>query len=333
MPFLRPFKAGDMKKLIDVWNESLVADPINAQRFMSNIVGDPAMESRGLPVIVDEQGTIIAFAYATVSYPKSRLGERNQGAVGWLNAIGIRSDKRRMGYGLQCMKAVRDYLASYDCQSLNVAAFAPKYIMPGVDVDAYPVAPKFFKKAGFEAGSQVVSMQADLQRFQVPREIAERETEARSDGIIIETMSEEFLVSLLEFIHHDLGSGADRVIRQALGYGRNIRQIFVARDANDVIGYCMYGIYDGNPERFGPFGVRPDQRGRHLGKILLYRCMQAMREDGLLTVWFKSTIEGSPAWHLYRRAGFRNIRRFSTFVQKLPPQVTGINGKSTFLVG
>ena len=311
-----------MKTLIDTWNQSLVADPINGARFVSNIVGDPAMESKGLPVIVDENGSVIGFAYVTVSYPRARLAESNQGAVGWLNAIGIRPDKRRMGYGLQCMQAVREYLAYYDCQSLNIAAFAPKYIMPGVDVETYPEAQIFFRKMGFEPRSEVVSMQADLRTFQVPLEIAEQEAEANTHGIFIEAMSEEFLVSLLEFIHHDLGSQADQVIRQALGYGRNIQQIFVARSANDVIGYCMYGIYDGNPERFGPFGVRSDHRGWHLGKILLYRCMQAMKENGLLTAWFKSTMENSPAWHLYRRAGFRNTRRFSTFVQKLPSQTT-----------
>lgn len=317
MVFLRPFKAGDLKALIHTWNQSLVADPINEQRFVSNIVGDPAMEPRGLPVIVDEKGSVIAFAYATVSYSRSKSMESTQRAVGWLNAIGVRPDKRRMGYGLQCMQSVRDYLASYDCQSLNIAAFAPKYIMPGVDAEAYPEAPKFFQKIGFEPRAEVVSMQANLRTFQVPPEIAEQEAAVNSRGIIIEATSGEFLVSLLGFIHHDLGTQADQVIRQALGHGRNIQQIFVARDANDVIGYCMYGIYDGNPERFGPFGVRSDQRGRHLGKILLYRCMQAMKENGLLTVWFKSTTENSTAWHLYYRAGFRNIRRFSTFVQKL----------------
>ena len=307
MPYLRPFQTGDMKTLIDTWNQSLVADPINEQRFISNIIGDPAMESQGLPVIVDDAGDVIAFGYATVSWD----------AVGWINSIGVRPDKQGRGYGSQCMVALLKYLIEHHCQSVNIAAFPPNYILPGVDVEKYSGSLALFKKFGFLEGTRVVSMHADLQNFQVPVDIMEQERNLRSEGIMIESLTGEFLISLLEFIRRDLNSSAYQVIRQALAFGRNINQIFISHQDNHVMGYCMYGIYDGNLERFGPFGVREDQRGKHLGKILLYRCMQAMKAQGLAAVWFKSTIESSPAWHLYRRAGFRTTRRFVTLHRTL----------------
>lgn len=301
MPNLRLFATGDIETLMDTWNRSLEADPLNEQRFISEIVGDPAMERSGLPVVEDDDGNVIAFAYATVS----------PGGIGWINAIGVHPDQRRKGYGTQCMRAVADYFVSNRCHVARVAAFAPKYIMPGVDAAVYPAALAFFRNMGFTERDDVVSMQADLRTFHRSPEIIDHESRLSSDGVVFEPLSGEHVLSLLEFIRDDLASSAYQVIRQGLALGRNMQQIFIAREGPHIIGYCMYGIYDGNLERFGPFGVRVDQRGRHLGAVLLYRCLQAMKAQGLTTVWFKSTTEQSPAWHLYRQAGFHNVRRFT----------------------
>lgn len=307
MARLRLFATGDIKTLIDTWNGSLEEDPLNEQRFISEIIGDPAMERLGFPVVEDDDGNVIAFAYATVS----------PGGIGWINAIGVHPGQRRKGYGTQCMRAVEDYFASNRCRIARVAAFAPKYIVPGVDAAVYPAGLAFFRHMGFAERDHVVSMQADLRTFHRPLQIIGHESRLASDGVMFEPLSGEHVLSLLEFIRDDLASSAYQVIRQALAMGRNMQQIFIAREGPHIIGYCMYGIYDGNLERFGPFGVRIDQRGRHVGTVLLYCCLQAMKAQGLSTVWFKSTTEHSPAWHLYRQAGFNNVRRFTTLYRSL----------------
>ncbi|HHY10340.1 MAG TPA: GNAT family N-acetyltransferase, partial [Firmicutes bacterium] len=94
--------------------------------------------------------------------------------------------------------------------------------------------------------------------------------------------------------------------------------IFVARDEmGRIVGFCLHGAYEGIPERFGPFGVGPDQRGQGLGKILLNICLAAMRAQGLHGAWFLWTGETSPAGYLYTATGFEITRQFHVCQKEL----------------
>lgn len=77
-----------------------------------------------------------------------------------------------------------------------------------------------------------------------------------------------------------------------------------------IVGFALYAAYRGIPERFGPFGVDPGQRGTGLGKILLHLTMTRMRAEGLHSSWFLWTGAASPAYHLYAKAGYEITRKF-----------------------
>jgi len=48
-----------------------------------------------------------------------------------------------------------------------------------------------------------------------------------------------------------------------------------------------------------------------LGKILLYRCLEQMRSQGMHGAWFLWTGLEEPAGHLYTRVGFHVSRTFA----------------------
>ena len=316
MTAVRSYQSGDIAALVTTWNQILVHDPVNQERFAASILCDPNMEAEGFSVI-PEAGGIAAFAYASVrrrTFSEEGAAERD---VGWINAFGVHPVRRRQGLGAQCMEAAFAYLRLKGCHTIRVGAFVPYYIAPGVDLEAYPAAGEFLLALGFQRESELVSMQASLLHFTVPPDVETVQSRLLEAGVQFEALTADFLLDLLNFIRRNFQADAAQVIQNALRNGGRMSQIFIARENRAVIGYCMYGLYDGNLERFGPFGVRADQRRRNVGKVLLYRCMEAMQAQGLRTVWFKSASEASPAAQLYRRAGFQTVRRFHTFSKPL----------------
>ncbi len=56
------------------------------------------------------------------------------------------------------------------------------------------------------------------------------------------------------------------------------RNCFVATENGEILGFACY---DASARGFfGPIGVHPDHRGRGIGKALLLRTLEAMKEDG-----------------------------------------------------
>lgn len=313
---LRTFEAGDVLPLMRVWNQSLTSDPVDLEALTAHVLCEPNMEPAGLVVAVDDKD-IMGFAYGTVRRMPIGPGLMPDHSTGWLNAFGVIPDKRRQGVARQCLVGLEDYFRTAGCRQVRVGAFAPHYVAPGVDSEAYPEAAPFLSDAGFVPGNELVSMQANLLTFQYSDEVQEIERALGTVGVSFEPLTPDYLTALLAFIREYFQAGSAHVIQEAIAHGRAMAQIFIARDGTSILGYCMSGLYDGNPERFGPFGVRPDQRGRNIGKVLLYRCMDAMKSRGLRAVWFKSTGENSPAGYLYRRAGFITVRRFTVFTKTL----------------
>ncbi len=109
-----------------------------------------------------------------------------------------------------------------------------------------------------------------------------------------------------------------RAIRECLAQGNPPDRIVVARHRErGIVGWAMYGTYENVIERFGPFGVHPSQRGAGLGKTLLHRALERMKQDGATKAWFLWTTEGSPAGHLYRKSGFHVARKFQVMAATL----------------
>lgn len=53
---------------------------------------------------------------------------------------------------------------------------------------------------------------------------------------------------------------------------------YLAFDGHEIVGFAVYECT--RRGFFGPTGVRTDLRGRGIGAVLLFRCLEAMREIG-----------------------------------------------------
>lgn len=82
---------------------------------------------------------------------------------------------------------------------------------------------------------------------------------------------------LRRFVAEHFGDGWAAEADFAFTSGHPVRG-FVAVDHGAIAGFAVYE--SSRRGFFGPTGVRPDLRGRGAGAVLLFRCLEAMREMG-----------------------------------------------------
>ena len=236
---------------------------------------------------------------------------------GWITSFFVRPDYRRRGIGTAIFKAADGFFRSRAKKTIYFASYAPNYFVPGIDRAQYPHGAALLEAQGFNQLYQCVAMDKNLVGFEVPQDVLAVEAARREEGYVIENLTLRYVFPVLAFNEREFDPDWTRAIRDALKSGVPMSNVLIARLGDEVHGFCMYGGYDGVGERFGPFGVSESLRGTGLGKVLLYRCLEQMRRDGLHGAWFLWTGEKEPAGHLYFRAGFSITRCFDVMVKKL----------------
>ena len=149
-----------------------------------------------------------------------------------------------------------------------------------------------------------------------PQKCVEKKKELAKEGIYVGEMKDEYLLSLVNpdpsfakptWVYEFRNRLAD------LDYAR----IRIAAKDGKIIGCCVFGDPNGSPERFGPFGVNEDMRGKGLGTLLLNDCFLEMKKRGLHSAWAQWTPAQGPASILYDHYGFYKRNSYYMFEKEL----------------
>lgn len=313
---IRPYRAGDEAALVDLWNMAAPQDGINSWRFRQKILLDANFDPRGL-LVAEEQGDLAGWLLALTRQLPMR-GTELEEETGWITAFGVHPACRRRGIGTQLFDGAGDFFRDRGRNTVYFASYAPHYFLPGIDAEVYPAGYQLLQREGFRVLYSPVSMDKNLVGFTTGDDVREVSQRLSCQGYEIGALASSAIWPLLDFVAREFDADWLRAIREALAGGVPEGQILVARGPGaSVAGFAMYGGYDGIGERFGPFGVARALRGTGLGKVLLYRTLEAMAQAGMHSAWFLWTGEQEPAGHLYRRAGFAVTRPFHVMVKDL----------------
>lgn len=311
----RYYAPGDEAAIVQLWNDVLRRDPINPERFRNLVLLDGNF---------DPEGMRLAFAHDRLVgcvYAVRRLtplsGTELEPDNGWIPFFFVDKEFERQGIGEALMKQAFEFLKKHGRKHVFFASYAPNYILPGIDVEAYESGWDFLQQMGFEKLYSPVAMDRDLVGYALPDDVRQLKMEREAEGYTFETAKDSDLVELIQFANDAFNPDWGRAIRVGILSGLPLEWIFVARAQGKLVGFCLHGAYEGIPERFGPFGVDEEQRGKSLGKILLHICLTSMRAQGLHGAWFLWTGEKSAAGHLYTKAGFTITRRFHVCKKEL----------------
>lgn len=312
---LRVYRSGDELAFVNAWNLAMPGDGIRESTLVNRVLTDANFDPEGM-ILAEEAGQIVGGILAIVrKTPMS--GTDIEPDNGWITSFFVDPDYRRRGIGTKLFQAADAFFRARGKKSIYFASYAPNYFVPGIDRAQYPQGCALLEAQGFNKLYQCVAMDKNLVGFEVPSDVLAVETARREEGYVIENLTLPYIFPVIAFNEREFDPDWTRAIRDALKSGVPMSNILIARRGDEVHGFCIYGGYDGVGERFGPFGVAESLRGTGLGKVLLYRCLEQMRRDGLHGAWFLWTGEKEPAGHLYFRAGFSITRRFDVMVKKL----------------
>lgn len=310
----RAFAPGDMAALLAAFSASWTADELNESWLTTYVLREANFDPDGFIVaIVDDE--VVGAAYAVAPLAPT-AGVDPDG--GWIPFLFVRTANRGVGIGRRLLELTNNFLSARGSQWSNVAAYAPGYLLPGVDLTNSPDSDKLFLNAGYLTVESPVSMSLDLTTWQRSADSLQQQADAEAYGFIFSPCHLDDVPELLEFAARVTDGDWGIVLQNSIDqHGDPERVALVREPGGAIVGFATFGSYEGNPERFGPFGVDPRQRGRSLGKILLQLTLAAMHSRGAQRAWFLWTDEHGPAGRLYTHAGFHVIRRFAVLQRAL----------------
>ncbi len=306
---IRPYRAGDEPGLLETWNASMWADPIDAVTWRGRYLLDPNFAPETTPVAVDPAtGEIVGFVHGYTD--RSPAGP---GTDAWIVGFGVRESHRRQGIGTALMHAFEAHVSPIGVTKVLYGPYIPSYVTPGIDVNAYADAVAFLGAIGVDEGARPLSMKANLTSYRAEASAETRERDRASEGITIRRAEPRDIVPLLAFLEEHFPHwkpDAIGVMRDLFGGDPRTVTLHVAEDHGTIIGYAQT-----RAERFGPFGVNEAYRGRGVGAVLLSRTLRAMRAEGYHSAWFLWTSDRTAK--LYREHGFEEVRRFVMMTKAL----------------
>lgn len=304
--------------VVDGWNTCLPLDPLTVQKFRKQALLDDNFDPQ-LCYVAAENGQLAGFLLATRrKFPYLERGLEPK--RGWINVLFVMEPYRRRGVGTALLHQAESDMRSQGAENVTVAAYSPNYFFPGVDRDHCPDAAAFFEARGYQAGEESYSMCKDLHGYQLSSEAIARKARAEAAGFRFVPFTWDTCIELLEFAKNEFGGGWKRNLLISMQNSLAEDNVLLCKNQdNQIVGFCMRQI-DGNPMRFGPIGVKADQRNWGLGSILL-DCMQLeMAKRGIYHMYFVST--DAPGRRFYERHGIRVFRTFTDYRKTLTDSQT-----------
>lgn len=295
----------DLEPVVALLRKTLASDPITSGVFQRKALLDPNFDPKSALVAV-EDGVVVGFVLGITR----KIAIEDQPPDfdrAWITLIAVEPSRQRVGIGMELLRQLYPYLIEKGLKSIWVSPYAPNYFTPGVDVNAYPGAVEFFRKNGFAEAYRPLSMDAPLLDINTPEWVFEKERQLVKDGVTVETFKPEYILPLLDFMKAEFPGDWQRYIRETMSRiarGQDCPgHLWVAEEQGKALGFAQH-----EAERFGPFGVAAEARGRGIGAVLLFKCLHAMRDKGLHNAWFLWTDDKTAK--LYQQAGFAESRRY-----------------------
>jgi mycothiol synthase len=305
----RQYQRGDERCIVELWNECLYYDLINSNRFRNMILLDPNFDPEGLRLAFSEEKLVGCLYGVRRQLPMH--GTELEPNNGWITFFFVSPAYRRQGVGTRLLSDVAAFFERHGRTNVFFSSYAPNYIVPGIDRHSYPEGYQWLVKHGFEELYAPVAMDYSLVGLVYPTEVFALKSRRIAEDYTFELAVDGDLYELICFATDVFNPDWGRAIRDGILQGLPLSSIHVVRKQGRLIGFCVHGGYEGVNERFGPFGIAPDQQGKGIGTILLYECLLSMRAQGLHGAWFMWTGEQTPAGYLYKKIGFQVTRNFS----------------------
>ena len=305
---LESFKQERFQQVLTCWNQSLIYDGIDEERFKQLILLDENFNP-DLFLLALNQEKVVGFCYGVrrkIPYLERGLEENR----GWIVIMGVLPEYQNQGIGTMLCDEVEKRLKDMGTKEITLCAYSPNYFFPGID-KRYQQAISFFENRNYAYRAESVSMQRSLWDYHMADQYKEKLASLEKDGIHIIRYNDEYMLPLLNYLLENFGAGWKRNALIAMQKKEAEDTILLVVDKQkNILGFCMRKI-DGNDARFGPFGVSEHLRSKGIGGVLFEYMMQEMKQKGIYYLYFLWT-DGA-AQRFYERHDVKVYRTYQLY--------------------
>ncbi len=316
---LSPYKFRDLYGVVSLLNLALPTEAISPERFTERVLLDPNFDPAGA-LVAYHDGKVLGFILSLVrKYPLEDAAPDLE--RGYLTLFAVHPDHEREGVGTALFDEVEGYLWNRGCLSALLSPYAPNYWTPGIDTHFYPDAIAFLEKRGYHVTARPLSMALSLVGWRQPdwaKEAKEQLFRSRDGRIVLAPFDRSLALPFTQFLTAEFPGDWQRYLRDTMSAilqgKRSPESLWLAVDSHAaVLGFAQF-----EGERFGPFGVAANKRGRGIGAVLLSHTLEQMQRQGLQHAYFVWT-DDKTAERLYAPVGFRETRRYAILHKSLTP--------------
>ena len=180
------------------------------------------------------------------------VGVAVRDGVGWITVVAVDPDAQRRGIGRALLDAAHDWLRARGVTEVRTGAAAPRYLWPGVDLDAHSAAVALFESLGYSQVATTHNHRCSTSYRSSP-----------PDGVRIRRVTSHDADAAVTFAEASFPHWVDELVR-SLAHGC-CHAAF--DDAGAAIGFACHSV--NRAGWIGPMATDDRWRGRGVGSALL----------------------------------------------------------------
>jgi len=256
----------DLNSLHALAASAMTRDSFSIEQLEEKLFRNPCPQRYVYQTWIARDGDRIAGMMQEVHRPEDHRG--------WLGLFAVDSGFRRRGVATALWRRLEANFRDVGVTEVEALAIPGNYLLPGLD-PGYTEGLCFLESQGFERFRDCANLIGVLDR---PFDTRADEDRLKSGGVTIRR-ADDADAALLDayFFEH---FGPDWRMEVALAMDNDPPGLHIALADNRMIAFSAHSTQNREHGFFGPMGTAPEARGKGIGRVLLRRCLNDLRDAG-----------------------------------------------------
>lgn len=263
---LRSATIDDTRALYNLLKPLLPYDDFSSELLIEKLFANPLPDQYEFDTLIAERDGTIAGMMQLITRASTQKA--------WIGLFGVAPEYQKKQLGTELINTCIERFRAAGCTEIDALALPGNYFMPGLD-PRYTAALTFLERHGFERGRDCVNMIADLSS---PLDTADEVAALEAKGITVRRVTRDDGQLLDTFFAKDFGEPWR--LESELALKNDPPAIHLALKDGEIIAFSAHSTQNREWGFFGPMGTTPAARGTGLGRVLLLRCLEDLRNDG-----------------------------------------------------
>lgn len=259
----------DVRALYNLLKPLLPYETFSSELLIEKLFANPLPDRYTFDTLLAKRDGQLAGLMQLVTRPEHKKG--------WIGIFGVAPEFQRQGIATELLNQCFERFRTAGCTDLDVLALPGNYFTPGLD-PRYTAALTFLEHHGFERGRDCVNMIADLTS---PLDTSAEVAALERQGFTVRRVTFDDGPLLENFFAKDFGE--PWLLESRLALNNDPPAIHLALKDGELIAFSAHSTQNREWGFFGPMGTTPAARGTGLGRVLLLRCLEDLRNAGRQT--------------------------------------------------